>query len=374
VAIDLPQDDTLASTIEQLWNAGDAVCILDPLQGPAARRRALATMRPTILLDASGRTALPDGAPVEPGDALVIMSSGSTADPKAAIHSFASLGASARATSTRLGVDPSAHGWLCCLPTVHIGGFSVIARALLTDTSLHVLPRAEPAALHDAALAGSTHVSLVATMLARIDPTDFACIVLGGAAPPAELPDNVVTTYGLTETGSGIVYDGLPLDGVELDIAAPDDQGFGEILIKSPTLLRSYRDRALPQVGGSLGNEGWFPSGDLGRLTAEGRLEVRGRIADVIMTGAEKVYPADVEAAIAQMAGVREVAVWKRPDLEWGERVVAWVVPDGAAPSLEELRAVVRDQVAAHAAPKELVLVDVLPRSALGKLQRHALD
>ena len=372
VALDLPQDQGLVDALEAVWDRGDAVCVLDPRLPEPSRRRALATMRPSRLLDADGEHRLEGGEPVEEGDALCVMTSGSTADPKAALLTAEAVAASARASSAALGVDPERHRWLCCLPCAHIGGLSVITRSLLTGTPVQVIARPEPAALLEAARAGATHVSLVATALRRCDPSAFELILLGGAAPPAGLPANVVTTYGMTETGSGVV-DGLPLTGVELAIEHPDDTGLGEILLKGPMLLRSYRDRPASLSRGPDGSGGWLRSGDLGRLSPAGLLEVRGRRSEVIVTGAEKVFPADVERVLAEVAGVAEVAVWKRPDPEWGERVVAFVVPAGEPPSLDELRARVSEALAPYAAPKELVLVASLPRTDSGKLRRGAL-
>ena len=118
----------------------------------------------------------------------------------------------------------------------------------------------------------------------------------------------------------------------------------------------------------------WIATGDLGRISDDGSLAVRGRIADVIMTGGEKVYPLDVERIIEGLDSVAHVAVWKRPDPQWGERVVAWVVPNGQGPSLEDLKHAVRSTLADYAAPKELVIVASLPRTDLGKVSRRSLS
>jgi O-succinylbenzoic acid--CoA ligase len=373
VALDLPQDRRLADALESIWARGDAACVLDRRLPVPGRRRELAALRPTRVLDADGEHRLEGGLGVEAGDALCVMTSGSTSDPKAAVLTRAAVEASALASNRALGIDPALHAWLCCLPCSHIGGLSVITRSLLSGTRLEVVERAAPSVLEQAAAAGVSHVSLVATVLGRIDPTLFERILLGGAAPPSELPANVVCTYGMTETGSGVVYDGHPLEGVELAISGADADGLGEILVRGPMLLRSYRDRPAPLVEGPDGAGGWLATGDLGRLRSEGSLEVRGRRAEVIVTGAEKVFPADVEAVIAGLDGVEEVGVWKRPDPEWGERVVAFVVPRGAGPSLESLRAAVADQLGSPCAPRELVLLDELPRTASGKLRRSVL-
>jgi o-succinylbenzoate---CoA ligase len=232
----------------------------------------------------------------------------------------------------------------------------------------------------------ATHVSLVSTALGRLDPSFFACVLLGGSKPPPDLPPNVVSTYGMTETGSGVVYDGIALDGVEIGVRSigddsppatdPSTDGAqGELLIRAPTLFRSYRDGSDGRVAGPDGEANWFATGDAGSLAGDGTLSVSGRIEDVITTGAEKVWPDLVERVLTAHPGVAEVAVWKRADPEWGDRVVAWVVPaDDAMPSLEELRDVVAETLAPWAAPKELVIVDDLPRTAAGKVRRRELD
>jgi len=205
----------------------------------------------------------------------------------------------------------------------------------------------------------------------------FVQVVLGGAAPPAGLPANVVTTYGLTETGSGVVYDGRPLVGVELAFGTGGADGAapGEILLRCPMQLRAYRDGTSPTVPGPDRRGGWLATGDAGRLDGDGRLAVDGRLAEVVNTGAEKVWPNALEAVLAGHAKVAEVAVWKRPDPEWGERVVAWVVPTDRAdpPALDELAGLAAERLARWAAPKELVLVDALPRTASGKVRRSVL-
>jgi O-succinylbenzoic acid--CoA ligase len=206
-------------------------------------------------------------------------------------------------------------------------------------------------------------VSLVATALRRLDPDLFDTVLLGGAAPPGSLPPNTVVTYGMTETGSGVVYDGVPLDGVEVRVVD------GQVHLRGPMLLRCYRDGTDPKD-----DAGWLATGDGGRLLPDGRLEVDGRLADVVVTGGEKVWPAAVERVLGSVDGVGEVAVGGLPDPEWGQRVVAYVVADpAAAPSLDRLRAAVKEQLGPWAAPRQLVLVDRLPRTASGKVARHAL-
>ena len=374
VAIDLPLSERLVRAITEVLGGGDAVSILDPRWGRVTRATALAALRPTKVLDASGVTSMEHGLPVEDGDALVVLSSGSVATPKAAILTHSAIAASAQMTSEALDIDPGRHRWLACLPPSHIGGLSVITRALLTGTPLEVIDQPTEQRLADAAKAGATHVSLVTRLLGRIDPSIFERILLGGAAPPNERPENCIATYGMTETGSGVVYDGQPLPGVALAIVEPDEDGIGEILISSPTTLRGYRDRPAPFVIGPDGSDGWLATGDVGVIDDDGILAVRGRAADVIVTGGEKVYPEDVEDILRRLSTIAEVGVGRRPDPEWGERVVAYIVPIGEGPSLDEVRSSVGEALGRYAAPREVVLVTSLPRTSIGKLRRSALS
>jgi O-succinylbenzoic acid--CoA ligase len=296
------------------------------------------------------------GDPVEPGDALVVATSGSTGTPKGVVLTHDAVAASAEATSRRLGVTGDDH-WLACLPLSHVGGLSVVTRALHGGTRLTVLAGFDPAAVSGS---GATLVSLVATTLRRIDPSIFRTIVLGGSRPPADRPANTVTTYGMTETGSGVVYDGVPLDGVEVRIDAD-----GEIGLRGPMLLRAYRDGQSP-----LDADGWLATGDLGRWLDDGRLHVDGRRGDLIITGGENVWPEAVEAAIADHPAVAEVMVRGIDDPEWGQLVEAVVVPAGDPPTLDSLRDHVKVGHPAFMAPRSVVIVEALPRTSIGKLRR----
>jgi O-succinylbenzoic acid--CoA ligase len=387
VALDLPGGIGFVDALRAIWDTGDAAAPLDPRLPPAARQVMLDALRPTRIVRSDGEQhALLDGIPVEVGDALVVATSGTSGHPKGVVLTHEAIAASALATSARLGVDTARHTWLACLPLAHIGGLAVVTRSIVTGTPVVVLPGFEAEAVEEAGRSGRvSHVSLVASALRRLDPSVFACVLLGGSKAPDTLPANVVSTYGMTETGSGVVYDGRPLDGVEVsfrpagrgDAEAADGGAAvveGEILLRAPMLFRGYRQGDDGRVGGRDGAKDWFATGDAGRLDADGKLVVSGRIEDVITTGAEKVWPDLVERTLMAHPGVAEVAVWKRSDPEWGERVVAWVVPTDDAPSLEELRQIVADGIAPWAAPKELVLVDDLPRTAAGKIRRRELD
>lgn len=378
VALAIPPGPRFVDELRRAWDEGDAVAPIDVRLAGPARRALLEALRPAWVVDGSDeRFAQPDALPTEPGDAAVMASSGTTSTgpvprPKGVVLTMAAIEASARATSERIGVDPARDRWLSCLPLAHVGGFALVARALLTGTPLVVLPRFDAEAVEAEARKGATLISLVPTALGRIDPALFRVVVLGGSAPPESLPDNVVPTYGLTETGSGVVYGGVPLSGVEVDLA-PDERagsGAGRIRLRAPMLARAYRDGS-PVAG----PDGFFDTGDAGHVDAEGRLVVHGRLDELIVTGGEKVWPAAVEAVLARLPSVADVVVAGVPDATWGHRVVAWVVPadPAAAPTLEEAKEAVRAELAPFAAPKQLLLVDELPRTALGKPRRLAL-
>jgi o-succinylbenzoate---CoA ligase len=215
----------------------------------------------------------------------------------------------------------------------------------------------------DAARSGVTLVSLVATALRRIDPAVFRTIVLGGSAMPVDRPANTVATYGMTETASGVVYDRLPVANVEMRIVD------GEIQLRCPMLLRCYRDGSDPKTP-----DGWYRTGDVGSIDIDGRLHVDGRRGDLIITGGENVWPDAVEKVLAKAPEIAEVSIVGRPDPEWGAAVTAVVVSaPGQEVVLEALRDLVKSELPSYCAPRAMEIVESLPRTALGKVQRHLL-
>jgi O-succinylbenzoic acid--CoA ligase len=362
VAINLAGGENFVDALRRIWDAGDAAFPIDGRLPPAAREAVVDAIAPDRIIDQDGQRDL-DGRGVDDGDALVVATSGTTGSPRGVVLTHDAVRASAVATSSYLGVT-SDDTWLACLPLAHIGGLSVVTRALLTNKQLMVHDGFDAEAVTSAARDGATLVSLVPTALARIDASIFRRIVLGGSRPPDALPGNVVSTYGMTETGSGIVYDGRPLDGVDIRIDAD-----GEIHVRCPMLLRCYRDGSDPVI------DGWLATGDLGDLD-HGELTVHGRRGDMIITGGENVWPSVVEAAVSAHPCVAEVAVAGAPDVEWGQRIVAWVVAADAAapPTLASIRSIVGESLPMYMAPKEIHLVESLPTTSSGKVRRHDLS
>ena len=371
MALTVPGGPEFVTALRRIWDDGDAAFPLDPRLPAPAASVLLETLRPAIVRSVDGETRLPDARPTESDDALVVATSGTSGRPKGVVLTHAAIEASARATSARIGVRADDH-WLACLPLAHVGGLSVVTRALTLGTPLTVLPGFDADMVSRST---ATLVSLVPTALRRVDASRFRVIVLGGTRPPADRPSNCVTTYGMTETGSGVVYDGVPLEGVDVHIAED-----GGIRLRGPMLLRAYRgvgdgDRFESDPKGS---DGWFDTGDVGRWensSGTARLAVDGRRGDVIVTGAEKVWPDTVERALGELPDVSEYAVAGSADPEWGQVVVVHLVPlpGTPPPTLESLRERVKRTLPAYCAPRRLVITDSLPRTNLGKVRRNEL-
>ena len=368
VVLDLPPGPGFVEALQRVWDLGGAAFPLDDRLPMAERARTLASSAPTHVITADLELrSLDGGRETEPGDALVMATSGTTGHPKGVVLTHDAVAASALATSAVVDANPNTDTWLACLPPAHIGGLSVITRALHTGTGLIVHERFEARAVMAAARDGATLVSLVTRALVEVDPTRFRSIVIGGAAPPPDRPSNVLATYGMTETGSGIVYERQPIDGVELRIV--DEQ----IFVRGPMLLRAYRT-ATRDVDPKDG-DGWFPTGDLGTFADDGSLRVFGRSGDVVVTGGEKVWPERAERRIAELDQVVDVAVTGRPHPKWGHELVALVVPRaGETIELEAIREHVKAELPVWYAPQSVLMVDAVPRTGLGKIKRHALS
>ena len=367
VALDMPASQMFVDQVQRAWSNGDAVLPIDQRLPPTGKKLLLDAMAPSEVIDASATSSsLPNGRPLQEGDALVIASSGSTGSPKGIIHTHSSLLAGAQASASRLQLTADDH-WLVCIPVSHVGGFSVITRALHTGAALTLHPSFDATAIQEASTHGVTHTSLVATALSRIDTSLFRTILLGGSSAPNNLPSNVITTYGMTETGGGVVYNGMPLDNVEAKIVE------GEIHLRCPMLMRAYRDDQA-----MIPNDGWYSTGDMGAINDRGTVSVYGRKTDMIITGGENVWPSVVENCLASHPTVDEVVVRSAPDATWGQRVVAYVVLNDSlgasnAALLSNLREHVRQTLPAFCAPQQVIVLSQIPRTSLGKVDLQAL-
>ena len=367
IALDMPASKTFVNLVQRTWSNGDAVLPIDQRLPLGGKKAILDAMAPSEIIDSSfTSSSLTNGSPVQDGDALVIASSGSTGSAKGIIHTHSSLLAAAQASASRLQLTSDDH-WLVCIPVSHVGGFSVIARALHTGAALTLHPTFDAVAVQEASQNGATHTSLVATALSRIDPSLFRAILLGGSSAPANLPSNVITTYGMTETGGGVVYNGQPLDNVEIKIV--DD----EIFLRCPMLMRTYRDDQTISR-----EDGWYATGDLGEIDDNGKLSVYGRKTDLIITGGENVWPSVVEDSLNSHPIVNQVAVRGMPDAVWGQRVVAYVVLNDSNQTsevklLSDIREHVKQTLPAFCAPQQIVVLSEIPRTSLGKVDIQAL-
>ena len=346
--------------------------------------------------------ATPNSSPL-----ALLFTSGTTGQPKAALLTAANFYWSAVASAFRLGVSPGDR-WLLTLPLYHVGGLSILFRSALYGTTV-VLPEADtrfdPLWLYETLEKQRISlVSLVPTMLHRLleatpqpPPSALRLVLLGGAAAPPDLLQRalargypVATTYGLTESASQAATAGpaavrrkpgsvgRPLLYTQIRIA--DENGrilppgeIGEILINGPTVFAGY-DGA-PEATARTLRGGWLHTGDLGYLDADGDLWVVNRRHDLIVTGGENVYPAEVEAVLRQHPAVAEVCVVGLADAEWGQRVAAAVVlkPQAHA-SAADLEAFCRQHLAGYKVPRLIRFVARLPRTASGKVRRPAVQ
>nr|WP_269329464.1 o-succinylbenzoate--CoA ligase [Kineosporia babensis] len=323
------------------------------------------------------------GADDDPADptAVSVRTSGSTGVPKRVLISASALLASAAATHDRLGGSGQ---WLLALPAQHIAGLQVLVRSLVAGTTPGVMDLTHgftPGGFAEATAAltrSRLYTSLVPTQVVRIleDPDAtaalrrFEAVLVGGAAAAPALLERaaqegvrLVTTYGMSETAGGCVYDGVPLDGVQITL----DETDGRIRIGGPTLARGY----LGSPQDSAFQDGQFVTSDHGSW-ADGKLNIGGRLDSVIISGGVNVVPGPIEDALTRLPGVAEAVVVGLPDAEWGQRVAAAVVlsPGAIPPTLAQVRAAVTE---ARSAPRQLTVLESLPLRGPGKPDRTAI-
>jgi O-succinylbenzoic acid--CoA ligase len=363
LALDFELGPALERSIRDAVESQTAFCVLDRRLSPRRRNEQLATLGATHLVNEHARMTLEHGLSVDSEIGLVMLTSGSSGEPKAVELTWDALRASAELTQSTLRVGGSSPVWFPCLPACHIGGLAVLLRAILSDATLQWGVEDD---IDSAPSRGATHIAVVRPQLLRHDTSGYAKVLLGGAKPPTALPGNVIATWGMTETGSGVVYDGTPLPGV--DVASV----LGELCVRTPTLFRSYRTSPRPRMVGPDGLDDWFPTGDGGDVV-NGTVSVRGRLGFVINTGGEKLWPEELEAVIGRVPGVRDAAVTGVDDPEWGQRVVALVVTDGSNPE-GAIGDAALEAIGPWAKPKEIRYVAAIPRTANGKIRRGELE
>lgn len=332
----------------------------------------------------------------------IIYTSGTTGRPKGALLSYGNHWWNATASVLNLGLHADDR-WLAMLPLFHVGGLSIVLRTAIYGIPLVLHERFEAAAANRAIDEhGVTIVSVVATMLQRMliergeqpYPPQLRCMLLGGGPAPLPLLEAcaarnlpVVQTYGMTETASQAATlapadalrklgsAGKPLLPVELHVDAPLGQP-GEILVRGPTVTSGYINNPAATAAALQG--GWLHTGDIGYLDAEGYLYVLDRRSDLIISGGENIYPAEIEAALLAHPAVAEAGVVGAPDAQWGQVPVAFVVfktvDDGQwTISESELIVFLRERLAGYKLPRQITIVDELPRTAAGKLRRNLL-
>lgn len=374
VATALPPGARWLPVLRRARDVGAAVLPLDMRLSTVERAGLIATAQPTVIFDETGMRRV-DGVPLDTAIALVIATSGTSGQPRLAELPAEAVEAAVLASADVIDARQEDR-WLSCLPLAHIGGLLVLERHLLLGAPINFrrrLTRSIVARLIDARFTSLVPTQLLRMLDAGADLGRFRAILVGGSGLDADLAARaagagvrVVSTYGMTETCGGVVYDGRPLPGVEVRAAA-----WGELLVRGPTLMRGYR---LDQEASIAAFEpgGWLRTGDGGEVDGDGVVRVQGRIADVIVSGGEKIWPADVEAALSTHPDVAAVLVSGSSDSDWGQRVVARVVPArrSAPPTLEALRDHAASTIARHKLPRELILVEHLDRTALGKIRR----
>lgn len=331
----------------------------------------------------------------------IIFTSGTTGQPKGAVLTFDNHLSSANASAYRIGIDLNDR-WLSCLPLYHVGGLAVVFRSCLYGTAIVLHERFEVDAFHESLERDAvTLTSVVPTMLHRLLrsrsrpwPESLRLVLLGGAAATPDLLAAawdagvpVAPTYGLTEASSQVATAlpgdaqgkpgtvGKPLFGTEVRVV--DDEGrelppgeIGELAVRGPQVMVGYyrNEEATTRTV----RDGWLHTGDLGYVDADGDLFLVQRRSDLIVSGGENVYPAEVEAVLRVHPAVADACVVGVPDVEWGQRVAAAVQLQPAA-TVEEaaLLTFCRERLAGYKVPKQMRIVEELPQTASGKIERR---
>ncbi|MCA9894712.1 MAG: o-succinylbenzoate--CoA ligase [Anaerolineae bacterium] len=333
----------------------------------------------------------------------IIHTSGTSGTPKGAVLTYGNFYQSAMASAYRLGGLPEDR-WLCVLPLYHVGGLSILVRSVLYGIAVDLMESFDVDAVNQKLTEEPiTLVSLVPTMLhrlleARTQPWNehLRLVLLGGAAPSVELLQRchdegipIATTYGLTEATSQVATAGpelarrkpgtvgKPLLFTQVKVVTETGKqakagDYGEILVSGPTVMQGYFNN--PDATGKTLKNGWLHTGDIGYVDDDGDLFLVQRRTDLIVTGGENVYPAEVEAVLRGHPAVKEAAVIGLDHPEWGQQVAAvLVINDNETVSEDELIKYCRERLAGYKIPRRFVKVGALPQTGSGKIQRGAL-
>jgi O-succinylbenzoic acid--CoA ligase len=356
----------LAAAALRCWDEGTAILPVNPALRKPEIDALLAQLRPDV--------------PVPADTAAVVVTSGTAGAPKGVELTRTGMEVMGRSYSAGVGAGPGDR-WLACLPLHHVASLGALARSYVTGV---------PCTVHDSfdvervamspRTEGTTIVSLVPTTMYRLLEAgaplhEYRVVISGGAPCPPALRAraeasgvNVVDAYGLSETWSGVALNGEQIAGAEIRLGGDD-----EILVRGAMVMRRYRLDP-DHTAAVLDADGWFHTGDVGTLTA-GRLRVVDRLKDLVITGGVNVSPTEVEAVLGHHPDVDDVCVLGVTDTEWGERVVAYVVPRPGvrAPTVEALREFARAELSNPKLPREVRIVAAIPRTASGKPLRRVL-
>jgi O-succinylbenzoic acid--CoA ligase len=335
----------------------------------------------------------------------IMYTSGTTGNPKGAIITYGMQWWNAIGSALNLGHQAD-DCWLACMPLFHIGGLSILMRSVIYQISVIVQQKFEPQAVNRAIIEQHvTLISVVAVMLQRMldkldtqkatYPSTLRCVLLGGGPAPRPLLEAcaarkipVVQTYGMTEACSQAVTlaptdalrklgsAGRPLSSVQLRIMHDEGEAkvgeAGEIQLKGPTITPGYADR--PEATAKAFSDGWLATGDIGYLDEEGYLYMLDRRSDLIISGGENVYPAEIEAVLLSHPAVAEAGACGQANAQWGQVPIAFVrLKNENAISTEDLREYAAQRLARYKQPRVVYVVNELPRNSSGKLLRREL-
>lgn len=329
----------------------------------------------------------------------IIYTSGTTGFPKGVVHTYGNHWWSAIGSALNLGISAQ-DKWLAVLPLFHVSGLSILCKSVIYGMPVYLMETSDPEKVHQALKNENiTMISVVTVMLQRLleklgnksYPEQLRCVLLGGGPAPKPMLEQarkkevpVFQSYGLTETSSQIVTlspqdtlrkigsAGKPLVPAQLKIDTRSSKNVGEIYVKGPMVTKGYFNN--PTADQKAFQAGWMKTGDLGYLDEEGFLYVVDRRNDLIISGGENIYPSEIESVITELTDVQEVGVTGKPDDQWGEVPVAFIVKDKQKRlDGEAVQAYVRERLASYKVPKQIYFVDQLPRNASNKLMRHKL-